>query len=373
MTNIFDAPEPNTVEEAQAGFEAAYRVAVPDNAFGGRGLDLPSLMFKQRILYLHGPVTQEAMHSLCMQVHYLCAEQVLKSKRSMGISVYIDSPGGLVDWGLTFFDYLRQAEEITGEPVTIIIQTQGASMGSLLPQAATTGFRLMMPRSQMMIHALSSGSSGKLEEQAASLGESTARAIQLYEIYINKIVACRELFDGAEDTPELRAEIFGELLKLMENADTFLSPYEAMKLGLIDYVAHNETDQYYWYKMLQSYYGLVVREVSDKTGTSIESFIAIARNENNGLVPKRDMDDPAHAKEKDYLLGELRRLRAENMEKTRQIEGARAPIEKALDHFHSLTKKGRRGPNADSQANYKAAAAAYLAALKAEKSTGDDA
>lgn len=326
--------------------ESAYRIAIPDNAHGGRGFDLVSMMFKYRMIYLHGPVTQEAVQSLTMQLHYLCSEAVLKQPgRETRITFYVDSPGGLVDWGLTLFDYIRQAEVITREPVATIIQTMGASMGSLLPQAATTGYRLIMPRGEMMIHALSYGSQGKREDHTRGTGATLKSMAELYEIYIDKMAEARVLFEGKEDTPELRAEILTWLLAQMENKDTFLSPSACLKAGLIDFVPHTEDEQFEYYAALDWYHGLCKKNAG---GT----FDPAERDPESGRITPFELS----ADEKAEALAKVISLREANIEKTRAIEARRGPIEAALDALDAHRRAEGRGESANPYDAYKAAA-----------------
>lgn len=369
-------PTPATLAEAEEGFrnavgmmgdlpENAYRVAIPDDAHGGRGFDLPTIMFKNRMLYLHSDVSQAAVHSLSMQLHYLCSQAVLRQpNRVSRITVYIDSPGGLVSWGMTLFNYIRQAEEITREPVVTIIQTMGASMGSLLPQAATTGYRLMLPYSEMMIHALAYGSNGKRENHTRGSGSTRVSMAKLYEVYIDKMAEARSLFGDKDDTPELRGEILHWLLEQMENEDTFMSPLQTMEAGLCDYVAHSETEQLAYYRALDWYHGLY-KEGPDPEDKSRTTLIRAERDEQSGRVTPFELSD----KEKAKALAEVKRLQRENYEKTKAFEERRIPIVAALKALDDIREERGRGPKDAGYDPHTAAVEAFVAALKAKNET----
>lgn len=272
--------------EASGAPNGAYRIVVPDNAHGGRGFDLASIMFKNRFLYLEGPVTQEAVWELQKQIHYLCSSAVLWQKGKFGvpktdevgrerirrITIYIDSPGGYVDWGLELHDFIREAEDITQEPVVVIMKTQAASMGSLLMQSGTKFMRLAFPRSLMMIHGLSYGNQGKIEQHMDGASGSVVRAAQLYQIYVEKMleahIGAGRLVDNGDGTltnpvtgskatvDERKRELLKWLKTHMENRDTFLKVSECLKHGLIDYVIFNEDEQMAYYDHVYWYLGL---------------------------------------------------------------------------------------------------------------------
>ena len=353
---------PTSIEEAAKGFEEvtnAYHITIPDNAHGGRGFALPAIMFKNRILYLHGPVTQEAVQALCMQLHYLCSEPVLKTAgRPRRITFYVNSPGGLVGEGLTLFNYLRQAEAITGEPVVTIIQTMGASMGSFLPQAATPGFRIMLPYSEMMIHSLSYGTQGKREAHTRGTGSTRVMMAKLYEVYIDKMTEARVLFGGQDDTPELRGEVLRWLMAQMENEDVFMSPLQTLEAGLTDFVAHSEEEQFAYYRALYRYHGLLVEKPNPEVPgeTMLDN---VEKGEDGRLIPVKLTED-----EKTKALAEVNRLRAINLEKTREFEARRLPIVAALKALDNVREDEGRGVQGDRGKAYDAAAEAFIASLK---------
>lgn len=356
-------PQPTTLEEAEKAFTDAvnaYHITIPDDSHGGRGFALPSIMFKHRILYLHGPVTQEAVQALCMQLHYLCSEPVLKQpNRSRRITLYVNSPGGLVGEGLTLFYYLRQAEEITREPVATVIQTMGASMGSFLPQAATPGYRLMMPYSQMMIHSLSYGVQGKRDDHTRSVGQTRNMMAAMYEVYVDKMAEARVLFGGKEDTPELRGEILRWLFEQMEDDDVFMSPLQTLDADLTDFVVHSEAEQFEYYKALDWYHGLY-KEGPNPEEPGKTTLIRAEADQQSGRVTPFELSDA----EKARALAEIKRLRKINREKTVAFEGRRAPIEAALAALDTIRIQEGTGTRKGNGPAYDTAIEAFEAALK---------
>lgn len=364
---------PANIAEAEAGFrdavnamgmpEDAYRIAIPDDAHGGRGFDLPAIMFKNRMLYLHSDVSQPAIHALSMQLHYLCSQPVLKTpNRARRITIYIDSPGGLVAWGMTLYNYIRQAEAITREPVVTVIQTMGASMGSLLPQAATTGYRLMLPYSTMMIHALAYGNQGKRESHTRGSGDTRHSMAQLYEVYIDKMAEARSLFGDEEDTPELRGEILGWLLDQMEDEDTFMTPLQCLDAGLTDFVAHTEEEQFAYYRALDWYHGLY-KKAANPEAPGETMLVGAELDEGSGRVVAlfEHSDD-----EKAEALAEIKRLQKANYEKTKAFEERKLPIVAALKALDDRREERGRGPKGSDYDPHTEAVDVFIEALKSK-------
>lgn len=236
----------------------AYDIMVPDPEAQGRGYDLRSLAFRNRVLYLHGGVTTESMNLLCMQIQYLCAPPVLKDpRRTRRIVLYVSSPGGSVTAGLLLKEYIRQVKEITNEPVYVIDQEQAASMGSSITQSASPGCRFGFVSTLHMIHESAYGLNGKASEHAEQVGMNIKLESQFWLGYEQAMLAHRELFYG--DDPNngvLRAQIRHFLLSQCKRRDTFLTASEAQKLGLLDFVITSNSDQIRYYKAMEIYMGL---------------------------------------------------------------------------------------------------------------------
>lgn len=316
---------------------SAYPVVVGDTALGGRGFDIPSLMFKYRNLYLHGPVTNAVCNHLNMQLHYLSIEQVAKLKdTNKRIRMYINSPGGLVEDGLTLFDYIIQAGEACYQPVETVIQSMGASMGSLLPQAATMGLRFMMPSSQMMIHGLSYGYQGKREGAARGVGSTADVMARLQHIYLERVRASKVLYEGAEPTEEEMLSIWADLAFQLSN-DIFLKPSQTLKMGLADFVIFDEKSQGDWTTAVKWLHGFVTRTYNSKSERYEFTDIEF------GNTPK-----PLEGKEREEALAFIRQLRAENIAKAEAYENKAAWERKLIEKVDELNAKegsGRRVEN----------------------------
>ena len=103
---------------------------------GERGYDLPSRLLKERIIFVTGPVEDHMAASICMQLLFLEAENPKKE-----ISMYINSPGGVVTSGMAIYDTMQFIKP----PVSTVCIGQAASMGSLLALRRRCGHALRPP------------------------------------------------------------------------------------------------------------------------------------------------------------------------------------------------------------------------------------
>lgn len=176
---------------------------------GERAYDIYSRLLKERIIFVVGPV-HDAMSSLVTaQLLFLEAENPSKE-----ISLYINSPGGIVTSGLAMYDTMQY---IRPKVATLCIG-QAASMGSLLLAAGEKGMRFSLPNSRIMIHQPSGGYQG----QAADI-----------EIHAREILALRKRLN------EIYVHHTGQDLDTVERAmdrDNFMVPDQAKAFGLIDEV-----------------------------------------------------------------------------------------------------------------------------------------
>lgn len=176
---------------------------------GERAYDIYSRLLKERIIFIVGPVNDAVSSLVCAQLLFLESENPTKD-----ISLYINSPGGIVTSGLAMYDTMQY---IRPEIATVCIG-QAASMGSLLLTAGTKGKRFCLPHSRVMIHQPSGGAQG----QASDI-----------EIHAREILATRERLN------QIYVKHTGQTMKTIEQAmdrDKFLSPEESVKFGLIDEV-----------------------------------------------------------------------------------------------------------------------------------------
>jgi ATP-dependent Clp protease protease subunit len=179
---------------------------------GERAYDIYSLLLKQRIIFLVGPVNDAVASLICAQLLFLESENPNKD-----INFYINSPGGIVTSGLAIYDTMQYIRS----DIATVCMGQAASMGSLLLCAGTKGKRISLPNSRIMIHQPSGGAQGQatdIEIQAREILQLRAR---LNEMYVKHT---------------------GQPLEVIAQAverDKFMSPIEAKEFGLIDEVMTN--------------------------------------------------------------------------------------------------------------------------------------
>jgi len=182
---------------------------------GERAYDIYSRMLKERIIFLTGQVDDHVSSLICAQLLYLESENPTKD-----ISLYINSPGGIVTSGLAIYDTMQYIRP----KVSTLCIGQAASMGSLLLAAGEPGMRYALPNARVMVHQPSGGAQG----QATDI-EIQAREILNLRARLNDIYAHHT----------------GQPLKKIEVAmerDNFLSPKEAKEFGLIDEVVESRPD-----------------------------------------------------------------------------------------------------------------------------------
>ena len=174
---------------------------------GERAYDIYSRLLKERIVFLTGGIGDEVASLITAQLLFLESENPTKD-----ISVYINSPGGLVTSGLAIYDtmqYVRPA-------VATLCIGQAASMGSLLLAAGAAGQRYALPNARIMLHQPSGGFQG----QASDI-----------EIHAKEILALRQRLN------EIYVTHTGQEIAVIEEnleRDKFMTPYDAKEFGLVD-------------------------------------------------------------------------------------------------------------------------------------------
>ena len=119
---------------------------------GERAYDIYSRLLKERIIFMVGGVNDAISSLVCAQLLFLEAENPKKD-----ISIYINSPGGVVSSGLAMYDTIQYIRP----DVSTVCIGMAASMGSLLLTAGAKGKRYSLPNSRIMIHQPSGGYQGQ--------------------------------------------------------------------------------------------------------------------------------------------------------------------------------------------------------------------
>lgn len=187
-------------------------MVVEQTSRGERAYDIFSRLLKERIIFINGPIHDGMCHLVVAQLLHLEAENPKKE-----ISIYINSPGGVVTSGLAIYDTMQY---IKPKCSTLVIG-QAASMGSLLLVGGEAGMRFALPNSRIMVHQPSGGYQGQATDIMIHAAETQKLKDRLYDIY---------------------AKHTGQPKKAIEKAldrDNFMSPEEAKEWGHIDEIVES--------------------------------------------------------------------------------------------------------------------------------------
>jgi len=176
---------------------------------GERAYDIFSRLLKERIIFLNGPIDDGVASLVCSQLLFLESENPTKD-----ISMYINSPGGIVTSGLAIYDTM----EYIRPDVSTVCMGQAASMGSLLLTAGAAGKRFSLPNARIMTHQPSGGFQG----QATDI-----------EIHAREILDLRQRLNGIYEKHS--GKTIKQIEKIMDR-DTFMTAEDAKNFGLIDEV-----------------------------------------------------------------------------------------------------------------------------------------
>jgi len=182
-------------------------MVVEQTARGERAYDIFSRLLKERIIFITGPVHDGMASLIVAQLLHLEAENPKKE-----ISMYINSPGGVVTSGLSIYDTMQYIKP----KISTLVVGQAASMGSLLAVAGEAGMRFALPNARIMVHQPSGGYQGQATDIMIHAAETQKIKDQLNKIYVKHT---------------------GQTLKAVEKAlerDKFMSAEDALAWGHID-------------------------------------------------------------------------------------------------------------------------------------------
>ena len=184
-------------------------MVVEQSSRGERAYDIYSRLLKERIVFVVGPINDSIASLVTAQLLFLESEDPKKE-----ISLYINSPGGLVTAGLGIYDTMQYIKP----EVTTLCIGQAASMGSFLLAAGAKGKRFSLPNSRIMVHQPSAGFQGQATDIEIHANEVLSLKKRLNEIY-------------SKHTGKSVVEIKSALER-----DNFMTPENAKDFGLIDKV-----------------------------------------------------------------------------------------------------------------------------------------
>ncbi|MGD9707014.1 MAG: ATP-dependent Clp endopeptidase proteolytic subunit ClpP [Candidatus Delongbacteria bacterium] len=182
-------------------------MVIEQSGRGERAYDIYSLLLKQRIIFINSEIEDNLASLVVAQLLYLEAEDPDKD-----ISLYINSPGGVVTAGLAIYDTMNYIKP----DVSTICIGQAASMGAILLTAGKKGKRIALPNSRIMIHQPWGGAQGQTSDV---------------------MIAAEEMKKTRETLNRILSETTGNSLKKVEkdtDRNYFLSSEDALKYGLID-------------------------------------------------------------------------------------------------------------------------------------------
>jgi len=171
--------------------------------------DIFSRLLRERIVFIYGTIDDFAAAVICAQLLHLEAENPEKE-----ISVYLNTPGGLVTSGLAIYDTMNFIKP----KVSTLCFGQAASTGAFLLAAGTKGLRYCLPHSRIMLHQPSASFSGQASDIALYGQETVALKRRVNDLFVKHT---------------------GQDYKTIERAlerDNFMTPEKAREFGLIDEV-----------------------------------------------------------------------------------------------------------------------------------------
>ena len=189
-------------------------MVVEQTSKGERAYDIFSRLLKERIVFLVGPVNDAVASLVTAQLLFLESENPKKE-----ISLYINSPGGLVTAGLGIYDTMQYIKP----DVSTLCIGQAASMGSFLLAAGEKGKRFSLPNSRIMVHQPSAGFQG----QATDI-----------EIHANEVLSLKKRLNQIYSKHTGKSE---DEIKIALERDNFMTSENAKEFGLIDQVVEKRS------------------------------------------------------------------------------------------------------------------------------------
>lgn len=190
-------------------------IVIEQSPRGERAFDIYSRLLKERIVFLGGTINDEVANLVIAQLLFLEAEDPNRD-----ITLYINSPGGVVTAGLAIYDTMQYIKA----DVSTLCLGQAASMGALLLATGAPGKRFVLPNSRILIHQPMGGFQG----QATDI-----------DIHAREILKLRKRLN------EILSRHTGQSLEKIQadtERDYFMDSQEAMEYGLVDEILQNRED-----------------------------------------------------------------------------------------------------------------------------------
>ncbi|HXW71728.1 MAG TPA: ATP-dependent Clp protease proteolytic subunit [Methylocella sp.] len=189
---------------------------IENTSRGERGFDIYSRLLRERIIFLTGPIEDHMASVIIAELLFLEAENPKKE-----ISMYINSPGGVVTAGLAIYDTMQ----FIRPKVSTLCVGQAASMGSLLLCAGAKNARYALPNARIMVHQPSGGFQGQASDilrHAEDIMKIKKRLNDIYATHTGRD------YDTIEKTLD---------------RDHFMSAEDAKEFGIVDNVIVQRPDE----------------------------------------------------------------------------------------------------------------------------------
>jgi ATP-dependent Clp protease, protease subunit len=182
---------------------------IENTSRGERGFDIYSRLLRERIIFLTGPVEDHVASVIIAELLFLEAENPKKE-----ISMYINSPGGVVSAGLAIYDTMQFIKP----KVSTLCVGQAASMGSLLLAAGGANTRYALPNARIMVHQPSGGFQGQASDIVRHAEDIMKVKHRLNDIYVRHT---------GRDLATIEKTL---------DRDHFMSAEESKEFGIVDHV-----------------------------------------------------------------------------------------------------------------------------------------
>ena len=225
-------------------------MVIESSSRGERAYDIYSRLLRERIIFVGDAIEDHLANLVIAQLLFLDSEDPEKD-----ISLYINSPGGVVNSGLAIYDTMQYLRA----PVSTICIGMAASMAAVLLAAGAKGKRYALPNSRIMIHQGSGGFRGNAPDAVIQMKE--------WEFLVNRNI-------------EILARHTGQAVEQVRddtNRDRFMSPEDAKDYGIIDAVYSEQ-----WDSLTAQHHDEKVAEAAVEAGETEKA-----------PEPKRSKNDPA--------------------------------------------------------------------------------
>jgi len=189
---------------------------IENTSRGERGFDIYSRLLRERIIFLTGPIEDHVASVIIAELLFLEAENPKKE-----ISMYINTPGGVVSAGLAIYDTMQFIKP----KVSTLCVGQAASMGSLLLCAGESNARYALPNARIMVHQPSGGFQGQASDIVRHAEDIMKVKHRLNEIYVKHTGRDFETIEKTLDR------------------DHFMSAEESKEFGIVDHVILKRPDE----------------------------------------------------------------------------------------------------------------------------------